>query len=268
MPKPTSPPHDARRVLRALAMGGFVASFVVACGGGAPAASTGPGGGGGSPAASTGSGGGTDGGPADIGEPYDKAIVKAAADKLAATDSYLYEMRIIQQRSSDVRTQNVHGVVRTKPVKARTVSYESGGDTIVLMFVDGKDFADYGNGLAPVGPDQGTREESDQLAVGAMFASSFGGYANHFVVKAKETVHGVATVHLVLDDKTLADRRAEMGKGYEGWLAELWLAEADGRLVKATWGGPVVTKPWSQLEPLYSLDVTDVGCECPVTAPG
>jgi hypothetical protein len=165
-----------------------------------------------------------------------------------------------------VRTQNVHGVVRTKPVKARSVAYEAGGDTITYLFVDGKDFTDYGNGLQSVPPDQGVREENDPLAISAMYGS-FRGYADDFIVKAKETVHDVATVHLVLDEATLADVRKDYGAGYEAFAAELWLAEADGRLVKGIWGGPLVSKPPSQLQPLWSVDITKVHCDCPVTAP-
>jgi hypothetical protein len=251
--------------------GGLIVMFVVACGGGgAPAASPGGGGGAKSPAASTAGGGGGGGGGAgglDIGEDVDKALVQGATDVLAATDSYQYDMSIIQQRSSDVRTQNVHGVVRTKPAKARSVVYEAGGDTIRYLFVDGKDFTDYGNGLQSVPPDQGVRDENDPLAIHVMYGS-FLGHADDFIVKAKETVHDVATVHLVLNDETLADVREDYGTGFEAFIAELWLAEADGRLVKGIWGGPLVLKPPSQLQPLWSVDITKVDCTCPVTVPG
>ena len=105
------------------------------------------------------------------------------------------------------------------------------------MNVDGKDFADFGNGLAPATADQGTREESDPLALSALYGA-FLGQSNDFVLAGKETVHGVPSDHLVLDPDELAKVRDQFGDGNEAWVAELWLAEADGRLVKAVWGWP------------------------------
>ena len=200
------------------------------------------------------------------GEPYDEAKVKGAVQALAALDSYLYEGKIVQTGGSGTRTQDVRGVVRSKPSPARSVSYTADGDTIVLMFADGKDFADFGNGLAPATADQGTREESDPLALSALYAA-FEGHADDFVLAGKETAHGVASDHLVLDPDELAKVRDQFGDGNDAWVAELWLAEADGRLVKAVWGGPQAAEPASFAPPFFTIDVTDANCDCPVTAP-
>jgi len=83
-------------------------SLLMACGGGGSTGSsapTGPGGGG---------GGGT-----DVGEPYDAALIEAAADTLAALDSYVYEATITQTGGNGTRIQSVHGIVRTAPAEAR-----------------------------------------------------------------------------------------------------------------------------------------------------
>jgi hypothetical protein len=237
----------------------LVALCAAACGGGSPAdgataaagATSPPGGGGGA-----------------AGEPYDEAIVAAAVDKLAATGSYVYEATITQTGGSGTRIQNVRGVVRTDPALARSVSYEADGDTIVLLFADGKDWADYGNGFEEVGADAGTRDDTDPLAIATLFAGSFAGHADDFVIAATETTHDVASVHLVLAEATLADRRESLGEGAEAWVAELWLAEADGRLVKAVWGGAQAPEPDAFGLPTFTIDITDVDCTCPVEAPG
>jgi len=117
------------------------------------------------------------------------------------------------------------------------VNYTADGDTIALLHVDGKDYADYGDGYVEVTADSGTREDTDPLAIRALYAS-FAGMADDLVVAGRETTHGIATVHLVLGEDVLADRRESLGEGAEGWIAELWLAEADGQLVKAVWGRP------------------------------
>jgi hypothetical protein len=236
--------------------------LVAACGGGSsPVGSAAPGGASPAPAGGGGGGGGS------AGEPYDKAKVEGAVAALSALESYLYEGKIVQTGGSGTRTQDVRGVVRTKPGPARSVAYTADGNTIVLMNVDGKDFADFGNGLAPATADQGTREESDPLALSALYAA-FLSNSNDFVLAGKETVHEVASDHLVLDPDELAKVRDQFGDGNEAWVAELWLAEADGRLVKAVWGGPLAAAPESFAPPFYTIDVTDTNCTCPVTAPG
>lgn len=245
-----------RRMTGRFASLGAVALLVIGCGGGAATGST-PGGGG----ASTPPGGGT-------GEPYDEALVTAAADVLAAVDSYEYDATIVQTGGSGVRTQTVHGIVRTSPSVARSVTYTIGADVIALMFVDGKDFADYGTGFTALAADAGTREETDPLAIRTLFSPFTGGRADDFVVAGKETVHDIATVHLVLDADALADERGSLGEGAEGWIAELWIAEADGQLVKAVWGGPDAPDPAAFGRPTFTIDITDTHCECPVTAPG
>lgn len=227
--------------------------FVLGCsGGGAPTGSPGPGGG-------TGGGGG-------VGESYEKAIVSGAAETLAALDSYVYEATIVQTGGSGTRTQTVHGIVRTAPAVARSVSYTANGDTIVLVFVEGKDYADYGTGFQAVGSDAGTRDDTDPLSIRTLYGS-FAGHAADFIVAGRESAHGIPSVHLVLAPDELADEREGLGAGAEGWIAELWLAESDGQLVKAIWGGPQAPAPAAFGQPYFTIDVTDVHCACPVTAP-
>lgn len=257
MPERARRIQPRRRLAGRLATFGAAALLVIGCGGGAATGST-PGGGG----ASTPPGGG------GTGEPYEEAIVTAAADVLAAVDSYEYDATIVQTGGSGVRTQTVHGIVRTSPSVARSVTYTVGEDVIALMFVDGKDFADYGTGFTAVAADAGTREETDPLAIRTLFSPFTGGRADDFVVAGKETVHDIATVHLVLDADALADERESLGEGAEGWIAELWIAEADGQLVKAVWGGPDAPDPAAFGRPTFTIDITDTHCECPVTAPG
>jgi hypothetical protein len=252
---------SGRYPIARFAAAGLVALLVLGCGGGSSAT------GGSSPAASSGSAGGGGGGSStEVGEPYDKAIVLAAADTLATVDSYVYEGSIVQTGGSGTRTQTVHGIVRTVPIEARSVSYTAGGDTIVLVFADGKDYADYGTGFVAVGTEAGTRETSDPLSIRTLYGA-FGGHADDFVVAGRETTHEVPSVHLVLDPDELADVRELMGTGAEGWIAELWLAEDDGRLIKAVWGGPQAPDPDAFGQPNFTLDVTDMDCECPVTPP-
>jgi hypothetical protein len=241
-----------------IAAAALLVSQVVTCGGGAT--STGS-----SAPTATGGGGGV--GEITIGEPFDATLVEAAAETLAGLDSYVYEASIIQTGGSDTRTQTVEGIVRTAPEEARYVSYTAAGDTIVLVSVDGKDYADYGDGFIEVTADNGTREETDPLAIRALYAS-FSGVSDDMVVAGTETLHGIETVHLVLDEDVLAERREQLGEGAEGWIAELWLAVADGQLVKAVWGGPQAPKPAAFSAPWYTIDVTDTNCACPVIVPG
>jgi hypothetical protein len=244
--------------IRAAAAASIIALLAIGCGGGTPPGSAGSSAGAG---ASEGGGGGT-----ATGEPYDDAIVTAAADVLATADSYTYDGVIVQTGGSGPRTQAVTGTVRTSPEAARSVIYTEGDDAIKLLFADGKDFADYGTGYQPVAADAGTREETDPLSIRTLYGS-FAGHARDFVVAGKETINGIPTVHLVLDPDELADQRESIGEGAEGWVAELWLAEADGQLVRAIWGGPQAPPPASFGQPNYTIEVTDIHCDCPVDVP-
>jgi len=252
-------PRRAGRRFLVLATAGFLVILVAACGGASTPA--------GSAAGSSGSGDGNGGDTGtDVGEPYDPAVIEGAADVLATVPSYVYEATIVQTGGSGTRTQTVHGIVRTTPTEARAVTYTADGDTIGLLYVDGKDYADYGDGFQAVASDAGTREDTDPLAVRALYGS-FSGVSDDMIVAGTETTHDIATVHLVMDPEALAAQRADLGEGAEGWIAELWLAQADGQLVKAIWGGPLAPPPPAFSPPNYTIDVTDTDCECPVTAP-
>lgn len=237
----------------------LVGVIVGACGSGGPVAS-------GAPAASQ-PGGGGGGGGGTAGEPYDEAKVLSAADALAATDSYVYDASIVQTGGSGTRAQAVHGVVRSKPAVARSVGYTADGSTITLLFVDGVDYADYGNGITEVNAEAGTRDDTDPLSIKNLYATAVAGVGDDFVVAGNENTHGVEAVHLVLDPEVLADRRDSLGAGNEGWVAELWLAVADGRLVKLIWGGPQAAPPAAFGQPYFTIDVTEVNCTCPVDKP-
>ncbi len=145
-----------------------------------------------------------------------------------------------------------------------SVAYTANGNTIVLMFVDGKDFADFGNGLAPATADQGTREDTDPLALSALYAP-FAAQADDFILAGKETAHGVVRATTWCSTRTSSRRCATSsatatrpGSRSCGWPRPTAVS------VKAVWGGPPGARHRKSFAPpFYTIDVTDTNCTCP-----
>ena len=90
-------------------------------------------------------------------------------------------------------------------------------------------------------------------------------YADDFVTAGTETVHGRSAVHLTIDPY-LVERKVEMfGEEWRPWTIDLWLAEDDGHLVRAVYGGPQA--PITFTLPRFTIDIKSVDCECPVFEP-
>lgn len=81
-----------------------------------------------------------------------------------------------------------------------------------------------------------------------------------------ETVSGVATTHY-----RLADEIIQVITGSTtvitpaDWAADVWIADADGSLVRLAWGPQAIDKV--QLQTGFDYTVTAVDCDCPIEPP-
>jgi hypothetical protein len=194
------------------------------------------------------------------GEYADEAWIANAVAALQAHDSYTFEIETTSESSYGEELRRTFGVVR--PVDdAAVVNFEIEGTGSQYVTIGEESWIDFGDGQYRP---QDEPDESREV-MQAVWDEFFASYADDFVIAGNETVHGRATVHVVIDPY-LVEQKVEMfGEEYRPWTIELWLAEDDGHLVRAIYGGDLA--PISYSVPRFTLDVKSIDCECPVTEP-
>lgn len=177
-----------------------------------------------------------------------------------ATGAFTFEIESTSEGSSGEETRRTYGVVRPTD-EAATVNFEIEGTVSTHVTIGTRSWVDYGDSQwRPL-------DEPDLSgdAIRELFDEYFSGSVDDFVIAGHETVHGRATIHAVIDPGRVEDQVQAFGDEYEGWSIDLWLAEADGHLVRAVYGGPLA--PISFSVPRFTIDVESIDCVCPVSEP-
>lgn len=197
---------------------------------------------------------------ADDGEYADEEWVAAAVDVLHARDSYTIEVETTYEGSSGPELIRMFGTIRPAD-RASQVSQEIEGSGSTYITIGTESWIDFGDGrFRP----QDETDDTGELAR-KLWDEFFVDYADDFVVAGTETVHGRSAVHLTIDPY-LVERKVEMfGEEWRPWTIDLWLAEDDGHLVRAVYGGPQA--PITFTLPRFTIDIKSVDCECPVFEP-
>lgn len=194
------------------------------------------------------------------GDYADEEWIAGAVAALDAHDSYTFEIETTAESSYGEETRRTYGVVRPSD-DAAIVNFEIEGSVSQYVTIGDKSWIDYGdNQYRP----QDEPDESREV-IRNVWDEFFASYADDFVVVGPEKTHGRATIHVVIDPDYVENKVEQFGEEYRGWTLDLWLAEDDGHLVRAVYGGPLA--PISFGVPRFTLDVKSVDCECPVTEP-
>jgi hypothetical protein len=194
------------------------------------------------------------------GEYADEAWIANAVAALQAHDSYTFEIETTSESSYGEELRRTFGVVR--PVDdAAVVNFEIEGSGSQYVTIGEKSWIDFGDGQYR------PRDEPDESreAMQAVWDEFFASFADDFVIAGNETVHGRATVHVVIDPY-LVEKKVEMFvEEYRPWTIELWLAE--GRRPPRPRDLRRRPRPDQLLGAASTLDVKSIDCECPVTEP-
>lgn len=238
---------------RLLLLAGATAILLAACGGGASAPTPVED----DPAADM--AGGEAAADAPAGDYADEELVLGAFEALAGHDSYSYEIKVRGMTQSSV----VRGIVHNAPEPARIVNYESSA----YLTIGDRYWADLGWGeLRPADePFKENLAETDEMSLDKLY-EPFTDFADDFVIDGRDEVGGVPTMHLVIDEYIVNQRVEAFGREHAGWTMEIWLAEEDGRLMKALYGGPLAPLGAFGLDD-YTLEVKSVDCDCPIVTP-
>lgn len=204
----------------------------------------------------------------DVGSYADEALVAGAVDALMAHESFSYEVSSRGKASDDTEIRStIRAIVRTSPEPARIVNFESQGSTTVFLTIGDRYWADLGDGRfrPQETPFDANLPETDGSSLQNLFAM-FDSHFDDLIVTGHETTHGVPTVHLTIDPYIVEQRVEAFGEDERGWTLELYLAEDDGRLVRAVYGGPLANVGYFSLDD-FAIDVKAVDCACPINEP-
>jgi hypothetical protein len=80
-----------------------------------------------------------------------------------------------------------------------------------------------------------------------------------------EDVGGIAATHYRLADPYVQSLLGSSGLTPADWGADAWISDADGSLLRLTWGPQSVDK--AQAQPGFDYTVTAVDCNCPIKPP-
>jgi hypothetical protein len=232
-----------------------VALLVAACGGGA--------------AGGNGGSGADEGpiGPAD-GEYADEAALRAAVAKLADLDSFTYETEIgVYSLGKDYVTK-ISGVERPADASRTYSATTNTGNEWAATSVDGSFYADIGRGLEPLE----TREDADAATDpnwgATLVENAFGRHFDEFVVVGNDSVGGRPAIHYRLADDVVEDLVKFTDGGFESFSGDLWVDSENGHLARATFGRqPMPASGFHASLNEFRFELSEVGCECPVTAP-
>jgi outer membrane lipoprotein-sorting protein len=233
-----------------------VALLVAACGG------------------ATGAGGdGTDPGdqalsePAD-GEYADETALQAAIANLAELDSFTYDTEIgVYSLGEDYRT-TISGVERPADGSRAYAATMNNGNAWSVVSVDGSFYADIGRGLELLDAREDGDAATDPNWGGTLVQNALGRHFDDFIVVANESIDGRPAVHYRLADDAVDDLIRSTDGGFESFSSDLWVDKEGGYLVRASFGRqPMPTRDFHPSLNEFHFEVSDVGCQCPITAP-
>ena len=231
--------------------------LVAACGGGAP-------------------GGDGDGsvsgdqelsGPAD-GEYADDAALQGAIAKLTELDSFTYETEIGVYSLGEDYLTTISGVERPADGSRAYAATMNNGNEWSVVSVDGSFYADIGRGLEPLEAREDGDTATDPNWGGTLVQNALGRHFDDFIVVADESIDGRPAVHYRLADDAVEDLVRSTDGGFESFSSDLWVDKEGGYLVRASFGRqPMPTSDFHPSLNEFHFELSDVGCECPITAP-
>jgi len=80
-----------------------------------------------------------------------------------------------------------------------------------------------------------------------------------------EEVGGIAATHYRLEDAYVESLIGATGVASADWAADVWVSDADGSLLRLTWGPQSIDK--AQAQTGFDYNVTSVDCDCPIKPP-
>lgn len=206
--------------------------------------------------------------PAQGGDAIDVSGIQAAVAALKAHDSWQFTVTTFESGTPNF-SRTVTGTQRTAPQIAVSASHTVPGSSDFHYIRIGDDVwfdagqATYTHTTAAEGPNLIVQYEPYYLD-GLVQAAEANGYEYEPV--GVETVSGVSAMHyrLSADD---VDNIVESMTGITAaeWAADVWIAQADGSLMRLQWGPQSVDK--AQLNPGFDYVVTSIDCVCPVDPP-
>jgi len=206
--------------------------------------------------------------PAASGGALDVTAVQAAVTALkTGHDSWQFTTTTYESGTPNF-SRNVSGTQRVQPDDAVSLTISQAGKPDKRYTRIGTDvWFDTGNGTYT------KTKVSDQYVVpqfepyylnGLVSAAEVNGY--EFNPVGADTVSGVAATHYRLADTFLFGIVANMSNMTPAdWAADVWIADADGSLLRLAWGPTSVDK--AQLQTGFDYVVTSIDCSCPVNPP-
>jgi hypothetical protein len=205
---------------------------------------------------------------AQAGEPIDTAAVQAAVTALKAHDSWQFSVTLIRSGTPNT-SQTITGTQRTAPQPAVSAAQPVEGSNDFHYIRIGDDiWYDVGQPtythIAAADAKNLIAQYEPYYLDGLVQSALANGY--EFDPVADETVSGVLTTHYRLESSDV-DQIVESMKGITAadWAADVWIAKADGSLMRLAWGPQSVDK--AQLQPGFNYVVTALDCSCPVDPP-
>ena len=205
--------------------------------------------------------------PGQGGQPIDTAAIQAAVAALKAHDSWQFTVTTYESGTPNF-SRNVTGTQRSNPQAAVSATFSQSGQPDKRYVQIGDDvWYDAGTGsyVQTTASDNAVISQFQPYYLEGLVSSAQGnGY--QFQPVGPDTVSAVTTTHYRLADATIQSIVQPMnGLTAADWAADVWIADADGSLMRLAWGPQSVDK--AQLQTGFNYVVTSIDCTCPVDPP-